>query len=270
MHSLVELIKAGFLPGSTTFLMFSLAIGVLLLLLGRKTRRWGIGWLIALLLGYVVLSLPVVAGALESALADGYQPSADQAKGAQLIVVLAGGSETYWANGREVDSLGEAGALRALEAVRVYRLLGAPQVIASGGPGGEDGEGDAESGILKAAMVAAGIPASQITEELTSTDTHEEALAITAMLRPQGMPAFILVTSPTHMRRASLAMRAQGLDPIPSPSRQHSESPGPGGPAWLPGASALNASTQAMREILAWIYYWERGWLATGASQGQP
>ncbi len=268
MHSLVELIKAGFLPGSTTFLMFGLAFGLLLLFLGRKALRWGIGWLTALLLGYVILSLPIVAGGMESALADGYQPiaSAEQAKGAQLIVVLAGGSATYRADGRAVDSLGEAGALRVLEAVRLYKLLGSPRVIASGGPGGDNGEGDVESGILKAAMVAAGIPDSQIAEESTSTDTHEEALALAAMLRPQGMPAFILVTSPTHMRRASAAMRAQGLDPIPSVSLQHSQSPGPGDPAWLPAASALNTSTQAMREILAWIYYWERGWLDVGAS----
>lgn len=268
MHSLVELIKAVFLPGSTTFLMFGLAIGVLLLILEGKTRHWATGWLVALLLGYVVLSLPMVAGAMESALADGYQPiaTADQAKGAGLIVVLSGGSATYRASGQAVESLGEAGALRALEAARLYKLLGSPQVIASGGPGGENGEADPESGILKAAMVAAGVPASQITEESASTDTHEQALAIAALLRPRGNPAFVLVTSPTHMRRASTAMRAQGLDPIPSPSRQHSESPGPGGPGWLPGASALNASTLAAREVLAWIYYWERGWLAVGTS----
>lgn len=268
MQSLVEMIKAGFLPGSTTFLMFGLAIGVLLLLLGQTARRWGIGWLIALLIGYLALSFPFVSSAMESGLADGYQPisSVDQAKGAQLIIVLAGGSETYRANGQALDSLGEAGALRVLEAVRLYKLLGSPQVIASGGPGGDHEEGDAESGILKAAMVAAGIPASHITEESTSTDTHQEALALAAILRPQGMPAFILVTSPIHMRRASAALHAEGLDPIPSVSRQHSESQGAGDPVWLPSASALNASTQAMREILAWIYYWERGWLALGES----
>jgi uncharacterized SAM-binding protein YcdF (DUF218 family) len=267
MHSLVELIKAGLLPGSTSFLVFGLAIGVLLLVLGRKSARWGTGWLIALLASYVVLSLPIVAGAMESALADGYQPigSAEQAKGAGVIVVLAGGSATYRASGQAVESLGEAGALRVLEAARLYKLLGSAQVIASGGPGGENGEGDPESGILKAALVAAGVPASQITEEPASTDTHEQALAIAAMLRPRGNLAFVLVTSPTHMRRASTAMRAQGLDPIPSPSRQHSESPGPGGSGWLPGASALNASTLAVREVLAWIYYWERGWLAAGS-----
>ncbi len=268
MHAFVELFKAALLPGSTGFLMLGLGVGFILVLLGTKARRWAIGWLTTMLALYLAMSLPIVAGALETALADGYHPIAqvDQAKDAHWIVVLSGGSDTYRADGRAIDSLGEAGSLRALEAARVYRMLGTAQVIASGGPGGESGEADPESVMLKSAMSANGVPASQIIEESASTDTHEQALAIAAILKQQGNPAFILVTSPSHMRRASAAMRTQGLDPIPSPSRQHSQTSQPSGPAWLPSAGALSDSTQAIREILAWVYYWERGWVAAGPS----
>lgn len=72
----------------------------------------------------------------------------------------------------------------------------------------------------------------------------------------------ILVTSPTHMRRALGALAAQGIVAIPSPARMHGEGTHQAGSAFLPREQALQDSRSALREVMGLIYYWLRGWLA--------
>jgi uncharacterized SAM-binding protein YcdF (DUF218 family) len=209
------------------------------------------------------LALPATASALEGALAGDLRPLqvASDAPGAQAIIVLGGGSETFRADGLALSVPGEASALRALEAARVYLLVPTSVVIPSGGPGGVAGRGEPESTVIRRILEANGIPSDRIVEEDRASSTREEALALAEMLSARGVSRLIVVTSPTHMRRALGALAAAGLAPIGSPSREHSQSRPPAGPL-LPSEDALRDSRQALREVMALIYYSSRGWLA--------
>lgn len=261
---LTDVVKAMLVPGSTGFLLLGLTLGLVFLLASRRTRRWGAGWLMVLAAAYWLLALPITASILENALAGGFRPlDADaEAASADVIIVLGGGSETYLAEGLGVSAPSEATALRALEAVRVFRLTQAPLVVPSGGAGGESGRGVPESAVIRRVLEANGVPGERILEESSASSTREEALALAEMLEARGLGQVILVTSPTHMRRALGALAAVGVEATGSPSREHSESRQLAATSFLPSESALGDSRQVMREVMALVYYAARGWLA--------
>jgi uncharacterized SAM-binding protein YcdF (DUF218 family) len=260
---LIDVVKVMLVPGSTGLLLLGLTVGLALLTAGGRTRRWGATWLAGLALVYWVLALPMTASALERALASGHArlAVAEEQQGETALVVLGGGSDTFRAEGLMLSAPSESTALRALEGARVYRLLGPVLVIPSGGPGGEAGKGEPESGVVRRVLVANGVPADRILEESAASSTREEALALAAMLAERDIARVIVVTSPTHMRRALGALAAVGVHALGSPSREHSETRRAASP-FLPSERALGDSRQALREVMALIYYAARGWLA--------
>ena len=263
MDAIVSFSKGYLLPGSLMFLLFAASACAVLLFAGWRARRLGRGGLVGLCLVYWALSTPLVAGALEAVLSTPARPleRAAEAGGAQAVVVLSGGSATYSALGAQVDALAESSALRALEGVRLYQLLGDPLMFASGGAPGLPGRTVPESRPLGDLLIARGVPPARVVRESLSTSTREQALALAPMLRARGVERFVLVTSPTHMHRALGAFRSLGLDPLPSPAPQRSESVGDAGFILRPSAGSLEASMKALREALALAYYFSRGWL---------
>ena len=259
----IEFLKAYFIPGSETFLLLGLLVGVILIYSSASTRKLGDALLGALAVLYLLLSMPIVARGLEHALLDGSQPirEATEASGAQTIVVLAGGSATYRANGGEINELSDATSLRVLEAVRLFKLLGETDVLVSGGSGEELGMLTPESVPMLEELVAAGVPVDRIRLESQSGSTREQAVKLSGLMSTSGNPTFVLVTSPIHMRRSLAAMRAEGLDPVPSPSAQHSEGHVVISGGLIPHPAALDASEAALREALALGYYRLQGWL---------
>jgi len=260
---LTDVVKVMLVPGSTGFLLLGLTTGAILLLVGQRTRRWGTGWLCALALVYWLLSLPVTASALEGALDSGQEPLTALGAGERdvTIVVLGGGSETYRAQGMTLSSPSEPTALRSLEGARVYHLAGGALVIASGGPGGESGTGEPDSSLIRRLLEANGVPPGSIREEAVASSTREEALLLADILTGLGIDQVIVVTSPMHMRRALGALAAAGIHATGSPSLEHSETLRAAS-RFLPGEQALGDSRQALREMMALIYYAARGWLA--------
>ena len=260
---LTDVVKAMLIPGSTGFLLLGLTLGLILLLADQRTRRWGIGWLCSLALVYWVLALPLTASALERALDSGHEPLMALAagQGDVAILVLGGGSETYRAQEMVLSSPSEPTALRSLEGARVYHLAGDGLVVASGGPGGDSWKGEPESRVIRRLLEANGVPAEDIREESVASSTREEALLLADMLAGLDPDQIIAVTSPTHMRRALGALAAAGIHATGSPSLEHSETRDAA--SWyMPGEQALGDSRQALREMMALIYYEARGWLA--------
>jgi len=259
---LSELFKAMLVPGSTGFLLLGLTAGVVLLVAGERSRRWGVRWLGILAALYWILSLPVAAAGLEAVLDSGAEPlDGTNPARAEVVIVLSGGSETFRAGDLAYSAPSESTALRALEGARLYHLLGDPLVIASGGPGGEGGRGEPESRVLRRILEGNGVPSGRILEESLSTSTREEAVLLARMLAELGAGNVVVVTSPSHLRRALLALAAEGITAVGSPSREHNTSRQSLAPL-LPGDQALSDSRQAMREVFALLYYRLRGWLA--------
>src|SRR5213080_3092478 len=80
------------------------------------------------------------------------------------------------------------------------------------------------------------------------------------LLRELHAQRFVLVTSPTHMRRALAVFRAAGFDPVPSVAPLRSEHVTPP-PLLLPNDESWYLSDMAVYDYLALAYYWWRGWL---------
>jgi uncharacterized SAM-binding protein YcdF (DUF218 family) len=267
MQALGESLKTYLIPGSDSFLLLGLALGAALLYLGGPRARWGRGLLTGLATLYLILSLPLTARTLETALALDLSAASSEAlvaagsaqDGATAIVVLGGGTVSYSSGQATISELSDATSLRLLEAVRLEALLGEPWIIVSGGP--PAGGLPPETEPMAQELLGAGIPEDRIRIDDVSGSTREQALNLGELIQETGAERFLLVTSPIHMRRALASFRAEGLDPLPAPSAQHSLGHPVTQGGWLPHPAALDASQSAIREALALGYYWARGWL---------
>ena len=231
------------------------------LLFVPSLARWGRRWLAVVVAFYVLLSSPVGAGLLVRTLAGGYRPiaSAEEARGATVVVVLGSGSVNLRAAGRQLSLVTMDAGLRVLEAARLFALLNGPLVIASGGITEHDAEAAPESAAMRRALIELGVRADRIVLESESKNTRDEALIIKGMLAERGLTDFVLVTSPLHMRRSMLAFEQQGMHPIPSPSPLVPERSQRN--RLLPSDLWLQIGDSALYEWLARAYYWWHGWL---------
>jgi uncharacterized SAM-binding protein YcdF (DUF218 family) len=190
--------------------------------------------------------------------------TAEQAGGSDTVVVLCVSSSVYSANGQAVSEMGKATALNALEAARVFRLLGHPSVIASGGMVEGEQPGPAPGEILRNALVKLGVPEQHIETESRSLTTREQGIFVAELLRARRVRRFVLVTEANHMPRAMATFRQLGLDPLPSPSPFLLDAPKGIMQQLRPSVLALEQSDWASYEHLARAYYWLRGWSSSG------
>jgi uncharacterized SAM-binding protein YcdF (DUF218 family) len=221
-----------------------------------RARRF----LYVLVAGYWLLSTRAGAELLVAGIGSGFRPieTREDARGADVIVVLSGGGDSYRQAGVVVAVPSRSTILRALEGARVFRAIGARLVIASGGIVYPDIHLRPESQMLRETLVRAGVPADRIVEENGSRTTRDEARIVAAMLAREGTKKVILVTSPTHVRRSMAVFRAAGLDPVPSAAPLVSDQMPP--PSWVfPNYSALYLSDVAIYDYAATLYYWLLG-----------
>jgi len=147
------------LPDSLGFLLIGLAGGVALLYRGPSAQRWARRWLVALAAGYWFFSIPLGADVLVAILSQGFRPLSSQAeaRGATAVVVLDGGSFRFGSGNDEITVVNRASAPRALEALRVYRMLDRPWVIVTGGAYGAGQHIVPEGGAIQQTLIRAGV-----------------------------------------------------------------------------------------------------------------
>jgi len=254
---MLQVVKAS-LPGSAAFLVIAFAIG-LMLLRKPRTNRFGRGWLTSLLLVYAVFSIPVTAMWLAAPLAWGFHPleSRENARGAQAIVVLDGGTGRFRDQEHIIEIPLDTSALRALEAIRIYQLLDHPLVFVSGGDNQPDPAWRPEASALRDQLIIGGVPAERIVLDSNSTNTRIHAVNLVRMLRERAIEKFVLVTSPSHMRRAILAFQAEGSRPVASPCKSSLDHHG-GWTAFWPSTNALEFTQATMHEYVGIMYYFVR------------
>jgi len=248
------------LPGSIPFLMVAFVVG-LILLHRPPTRHWGHRWLLVLFIFYLGFSMPAVSLLLAAPLSMGFTPvqTLQAARGAWAVIVLDGATLRYGGDAGLLELPNESSALRALEAARVYRLLGAPLVMVSGGDPARERNWAPEASALRDALVKLGVPSQHIVLDSDSQNTRAHATNLVRLLRARNISDFVLVTSPTHMRRSIAAFRAIGSDPIPSPSASPIEGKR-GWEAFWPSAKALRHTEEAMHDYFGLAYYRLFGW----------
>lgn len=263
MDAFAELTKSLLIPGTLTFLLFGLTLGVLLAYGPRRSRPIALPWLALLALFYWMGSVPAVADVLATrfhARDAGLVTLAD-VTGARAIVVLgAGVRRSYMAGGQMVAIPDPQTVYNAVEGARIYRLFpnGLP-VIASGGQ--QSANAPLESGILREWLVKAGVPEERILLESGSRNTREQARQVAPLLKTNHWERFVLVTPAVQGPRAAAVFRREGVDPIPASAPFSTATDREGWSGWLPNGGALNTTERATYDYLAWAYYWTRGWL---------
>jgi uncharacterized SAM-binding protein YcdF (DUF218 family) len=259
MDMFVALLKENFRLASPPFMLVILAVGVALLFRPRRARlgRW---WLALAVAAFWLFSTPAGSWLVSEPLSRGTTriESREQARGAQAVVVLGGGITSYVADGFGLDDLGGS-AVRVIEGARVYRVLGDPLVIVSGGNTVHLDPPRSEASAYKDAIIKLGVPPARVILEDQALTTREEALRIKAMLAERRIGRIVLVTSPTHMGRSLAAFRAVGVDAVPSVSRLRTDKTAPWSP-W-PDRESLLVSDSAMYNYAGWLYYRLRGWM---------
>jgi uncharacterized SAM-binding protein YcdF (DUF218 family) len=257
----VGILKAHARISSPFFILTVFAVGIALVM-SRRYASLGRRWLMAALIAFWFASTPAGAAIIAAPLSAGQHRilSAEEAAGAQAIVVLGGGTRSFFSGDLVLDEV-NGSALRVIEGARLYKLLGGPLVIVSGGITRRLPRPRSEAQAMRAAIVSLGVPESKVVLEDRSTTTREEALILKSMFAEQGIERFVLVTSPTHLGRSVATFRSVGLQPIPAASPQRSDSTGS---FWtpLPDWDSLALSDTAIYDTVAWLYYWQRGWLA--------
>jgi uncharacterized SAM-binding protein YcdF (DUF218 family) len=218
--------------------------------------------LVAFLAIFYLAATPIGAGILTASLAHGMPrlETREQARGADAVVVLGGGMQTAKAGDMILSQLVSTAALRILEGARVYKLIDARFVIVSGGIADEHVELRPEAEQMATALVTLGVPADRVLMDTHAKTTHEHPEGVQPLLLAHHITQFVVVTSPTHMRRAMAVFHHAGYDPVPSVSLLQSQHVKPA-PFFMPNDDSMLLSNQALYEYGGFALYWWRGWL---------
>ncbi len=219
-------------------------------------------FIVAVIVAFAIASLYPLSHAAAGLVSAGFRPLAksDVRPGPTAIVLLGSGSfvSKDWDDNRLAMS-DAAGADRALEAARVYRLVDPEWIISSGGVVGNM-DRDAPGGrVMADILIRLGVPSSRILLELDSQTTHDEAVLIKPMLERLRVDHVVLITSDIHMRRSVGAFRAAGIETTPAVARRSHWLP-PFNANFIPSETGLEESREVSHEILGMGYYTLRGW----------
>jgi uncharacterized SAM-binding protein YcdF (DUF218 family) len=260
VSSLVSTLKDNLQLLSPLTLLIALGVGVALLY-NRRAAPWGRRWLLAMLVGYFALSTPVGSWLFAAPLTHGQRAlrAPADARGAQAVVVLSGDFVSRGTGDLVIDDL-RSTALRVIEGVRVYRLLGDPLLVVSGGDLRRFDPPRPAAAAMRNAAVGLGVPPERIATEVQSLTTREQALFLSRLLADRHISRLVLVTSAVHMPRSLAVFRASGLDPVPSAS-DLAEDLDLSLSTLVPNRDSLNLSDAALYEYAALAYYRARRWL---------
>jgi uncharacterized SAM-binding protein YcdF (DUF218 family) len=119
-----------------------------------------------------------------------------------------------------------------------------------------------EAELIKELLVEWNVPSDAIEIETASRNTYENAREIEHMWKARGFKSALLVTSAIHMPRAIAVFRRAGLPVIASTADVLVADGDPRDLfAWLPDASALAGTTNALKEWMGILVYKFRGYL---------
>jgi uncharacterized SAM-binding protein YcdF (DUF218 family) len=129
----------------------------------------------------------------------------------------------------------------------------------------DDNPDNSSPGRIRDELVLRGIPGSNILFESAGLDTHQQAVFVRKMLADDALAEpLLLVTSPSHMRRALLCFRKQGFTrimPLPTCDISSQIDLGP----WVffryTFWARLEWQATIARELTALVVYKLRGWI---------
>jgi uncharacterized SAM-binding protein YcdF (DUF218 family) len=256
---IVEEVAKLLVPGSLSLLIVCVAVGVVLVSLGRRFARVGRAALIATAVGYCAMTSPAVAALVERGLVQEYRPLRDPAAAHGASTVIVFGNGVFTTGDGLADAMQRHTLENVIEGARLVKLLAPQHVIVSGGIVNPSAQRRAEADVMRDVLGDLGVPPERIMREDQSRNTYEQVVNIARLLREHHIDQNVVVTAAPHMPRVMALFRAQGLAPVASVPLTAHERRGSG--PWLFSRRALADSQAASYEYMALVGYWLRGWI---------
>ncbi|MDQ6962298.1 MAG: YdcF family protein [Mariprofundaceae bacterium] len=168
------------------------------------------------------------------------------------IVVLGGGIYAKAPEFEGQHALQGDALMRTIYAADLAKKTGL-SVYTTGGKVGQMHE--AEGVVMQRVLIKMGVHPKKVFAEILSKNTWENARNIKAAFKHERIKHIILVTSATHMARAIDSFRRHGLDTTAAPCAYRTKHDSYQFRDFLPNASILQASTQALHEYFGLIWY---------------
>ena len=207
----------------------------------RRTRNRVVAVTLALVTAYVLIFETNVLWLAASPLKRSSPPAA-----ADAIVVFAGG----------VGESGQAGGgyqERVKQAIDLYKAGYAKFLVLSSGYVYSFREAE----VMRALAVDNGVPPGAIVLEQRAASTYQNVEFVDEILRDHHWQRILLVSSPYHMRRATMVWRKLDPEvtviPTPPPQSRFYDHPHAG--------ATLEQIRGVVQEYIAIAAYWRRGWL---------
>lgn len=180
------------------------------------------------------------------------------------VIVLLGG---YGAPSREeVGRLHfNAGADRAVVAVELVRLEKAKLLVVGGGGFTLNGERFAEADLLKGMLDERKFTSAEVISLGGCKNTRHEAEKVAKLAQERGWKRILLVTSATHLRRATAVFRTTtGLEIVPVPSAFVTSASIVTQPSFdvIPRSHGFGKLDAYLHEQIGWLVYRRRGWIS--------
>jgi len=176
--------------------------------------------------------------------------------GYDAIVVLAGGaSSVTWAGLATQPS--PTSLERVVHGVRLARGATMLPLVITGGSGDPSRPGISEGEAMAEVAFSLGLPKRRVMTEKKSRNTLENARYVRNKLG--GEKSIILVTSASHMKRATAMFERAEFDVLPAPCGYRSSELTISIRSFIPSASSLDDSSIALYEYAALLWYRVRG-----------
>ena len=155
---------------------------------------------------------------------------------------------------------------RIITALEVIRLGKAPVLVCGGSGIAVEGVMRIEADLFKQALTERRVPVPEIVSLGLCFDTHDEAVRTRTLAQQRGWRRMLLVTSASHLPRATATFRGAGLEVVPVPCNfMTRKTPGfsPLHTA-IPGYVGFEKIAVWLHEKIGWWEYRRRGWITAG------
>jgi uncharacterized SAM-binding protein YcdF (DUF218 family) len=240
---------------------FALCAIVLLLIVGSAGKwRFSQVGMVLVVVGLWTVSTPLFASfALKTLEADYPITSIVETPSADVLIVLGGGIRPPNSSNPFPD-LGDSSD-RLVHAMRLWKAGKAPKIMLVGRGNGWGSDMGSEGAAMAAILKDFGIDQGAVLIEGESRNTFENALYAKQIWDRENFRTGLLVTSATHMRRATAVFEERGFAVMPVPIDARAGAFDTIFPfTLLPDVRALEQVTSVWKEWLGLLVYRARGW----------
>lgn len=239
LFALKKIISALILPPTSLVLLAFVGLW-----LSKNRPKTGKTLVAAPLICLLTLSLPITGNALLQSLENTPPINNAQLNNIQAIVILGGGKNSSPPEYDRQDTVSRWTLERIRYGAYLQTRTGKPILVTGGAPFGGRSEADAMAEALERDFHA-----TNVWVESQSKDTAENAAYSAGILKQHDIKRIALISQPWHLPRATKFFEEQGLTIYPAPTGYSNEDNDQFN-RWLPQASGLNKSSQAIKEII--------------------